>query len=364
MASTGKTVIEAPEEEELTEEERALLTGEEVPQEAPAQEAVAAAEIAEEPGIGAPEEEPQPPKPDNANGIGWKLREYQKQARKSAEKAEALAAENADLRKKIEEAEARQIRANERFEDFRKRFEQAPAPQTQQPQPQAPQEQDPEPPRDDIVGHLEWETRQMRREFRQELAAQQQRFDAMAAGSTAANTVTSLQAAEQEFMRRSGRNDYYEAVDFLKNSRHEQLKMMGYEDGAEIRLPDGRQMSGAQYRNAVIANELGLLIQGARTKGTNPAQVAFDLAVRSGYKGPSEQEAAAASAPAPAAAPTRSIQEIAQRQRAAQSASAIPARPAAAPLTLTEIADMDDDEYDALVSKSGDNFIQRLGHRA
>lgn len=195
---------------------------------------------------------------------------------------------------------------------------------------------DPEPDaKADPEAHYQWELRQHRRAL--EALHQQQQLST--AQAQAAQHQAVLSGLEQQFIL-AGHPDYYDRVRFLRERRNRELELMGYADAAE--------------RAQIIANEASMLVAGAVRQGRNPATVAHDLSEQWGYK-----PAAATSADAPAGgsgagvSAADRIRDLQRKKAASASLQAIASRPADGPLTLEDIAEMDDEAYERYVDKNG-----------
>jgi uncharacterized coiled-coil protein SlyX len=193
---------------------------------------------------------------------------------------------------------------------------------------------DPEPdPATDPDAHYQWELRQHRHAL--EALHQQQQFNT--AQAQAAHHQAVLSGLEQQFIL-AGHPDYYERVKFLRERRNRELELMGYTDAAE--------------RSRIIANEASMLVSGAVRQGRNPAMVAHELSEQWGYKtAPAQPMAQAAGGEAVSAADQ--IRELQRKKAASSSLQAIASRPADGPVTLEDIADMDDEAYERYVDKNG-----------
>jgi hypothetical protein len=192
---------------------------------------------------------------------------------------------------------------------------------------------DPEPdPGADPEAHYQWELRQHRRAL--EALHQQQQVNT--AQVQAAQHQAVLSGLEQQFIL-AGHPDYYERIKFLRERRNRELEMMGYNEAAE--------------RARIIANEAAMLVSGAIRQGRNPAMVAHELSEQWGYKPATAKTAQPSSGEAVSAADQ--IRELQRKKAASSSLQAIASRPADGPVTLEDIADMDDEAYERYVEKNG-----------
>jgi hypothetical protein len=146
----------------------------------------------------------------------------------------------------------------------------------------------------------------------------------------------------------AGHPDYYERVRFLRERRNRELELMGYGDASE--------------RAQIIANEAGMLVSGAIRQGRNPAAVAYELSEQWGYKTASgaAPEGVTNSADAPGLSATDRIRDLQRKKAAATSLQAIASRPAEGPVTLEDIAEMDDETYERYVDKNGGDLAALL----
>jgi len=229
-----------------------------------------------------------------------------------------------ELTRKLTEHEEKWNRANERLRQLQERAgEKA---ENTRPAP------DPEPdPRTDPEAHYQWELRQHRRA----LEALQQQQQINTAQVQAAQHQAMLSGLEQQFIL-AGHPDYYDRVKFVRERRSRELELMGYSDAGE--------------RARIIANEAAMLVSGAVRQGRNPALVVHELSEQWGFK-------PAQTANPPAGGDTASaadqIRDLQRKKAAASSLQAIASRPADGPVTLEDIADMDDEAYERYVDRNG-----------
>jgi len=226
-----------------------------------------------------------------------------------------------ELTRKLAEHEERWNRASERLRQLQERtaLDTAAARAAADPEPD---------PNADPQAHYQWELRQHRRA----LEALHQQQQVSTAQAQAAQHQAMLSGLEQQFVL-NGHPDYYERIGFLRERRNRELELMGYSDAAE--------------RAQIIANEAAMLVGGAIRQGRNPAQVAHELSEQWGY-----QPASADGGQGGASAADR-IRDLQRKKAAAASLQAIPSRPAQGPLTLEDIAEMDDETYERYVDKNG-----------
>jgi hypothetical protein len=233
-----------------------------------------------------------------------------------------------ELTRKLAEHEEKWNRANERLRQVQERA-------ASQAGENARPLQDPEPdPRTDPEAHYQWELRQHRRAL--EALHQQQQLNT--AQVQAAQHQAMLSGLEQQFIL-AGHADYYDRVKFLRERRNRELELMGYSDPAE--------------RARIIANEAAMLVSGAVRQGRNPAMVAHELSEQWGFK---PAQAANSSAPTPSAETANAADQIRDLQRkkaASSSLQAIASRPADGPVTLEDLADMNDETYERYLNENG-----------
>ena len=237
-----------------------------------------------------------------------------------------------DLARKLAEQEEKWNRASERLRHFQERAGIEAARPAVDPEPDA---------KADPQAHYQWELRQHRRAL--ETLNQQQQVST--AQAQAAQHQAVLSGLEQQFIL-AGHPDYYERVNFLRKRRNRELELMGYTDGAE--------------RSQIIANEAAMLVNGAVRQGRNPALVAHELSEQWGYKAPSADNSEAAvragavqSGNGSSFSAADRIRDLQRKKAASTSLQAIASRPADGPLTLEDIAEMDDDAYERYVEKNG-----------
>jgi hypothetical protein len=231
-----------------------------------------------------------------------------------------------ELTRKLSDQEEKWTRAGERLRQLQERaaLESSQTRTSSDPEPDA--QADPE-------AHYRWEMRQHRMAL--EALNQQQQLNA--AQAQAAQHQAALSGLEQQFIL-AGHPDYYERIRFLRERRNRELELMGYSDVAE--------------RAQIIANEAAMLISGAVRQGRNPATVAHELSEQWGYK-PAAAGAEAAQSGVGAVSAADRIRDLQRKKAAATSLQAIASRPAEGPLTLEDIAEMDDEAYERYVDKNG-----------
>ena len=194
---------------------------------------------------------------------------------------------------------------------------------------------DPEPDaKADPEAHYQWELRQHRRA----LEALHQQQQVSTAQAQAAQHQAALSGLEQQFIL-AGHPDYYERVSFLRQRRNRELELMGYADPAE--------------RAQIVANEAAMLVGGAIRQGRNPAAVAHELSEQWGYRPAGAAAAAPDTESAGAVSAADRIRDLQRKKAAATSLQAIASRPADGPVTLEDIAEMDDEAYERYVDKNG-----------
>lgn len=234
-----------------------------------------------------------------------------------------------DLGRKLTEREELWNRASERLRVLQERAAadaNAAARTSADPEPDAKAEPE---------AHYQWELRQHRRA----LEALHQQQQVSTAQAQAAQHQAVLSGLEQQFIL-AGHPDYYERVSFLRERRNRELELMGYADPAE--------------RAQIVANEAAMLVSGAVRQGRNPAAVAHELSEQWGYR-----RAGAPSGAAPdsenrsAVSAADRIRDLQRKKTAATSLQAIASRPAEGPVTLEDIAEMDDEAYERYVDKNG-----------
>jgi hypothetical protein len=237
-----------------------------------------------------------------------------------------------EIGRKLGEHEERWNRASERLRQLQERA-------TADATVAARNSADPEPDaKADPEEHYQWELRQHRRA----LEALHQQQQVSTAQAQAAQHQAVLGGLEQQFIL-AGHPDYYERVSFLRERRNRELELMGYADRAE--------------RAQIIANEAAMLVGGAIRQGRNPAAVAHELSDQWGYRTVSAAATAAGAAAdagsAGAVSAADRIRDLQRKKAAATSLQAIASRPADGPVTLEDIAEMDDEAYERYVDKNG-----------
>lgn len=192
-----------------------------------------------------------------------------------------------------------------------------------QPQQPAPAPQQPAAPayESDPVGNLAYRMQQLETQgqgFNQHVTQQQQLTQFQNA----------LGALESQF--RAATPDYDQAVMFARNQRAKVLEAMGYD---------------AAQSNAIITQEIIGASASAMNRGQNPAELFYNLAKTQGWAAP----AAPKPVQPPAAAPATRLAAVAKGQQAARAPRGGTAP--AATVTLTDLAGMDDSDFDANFNK-------------
>ena len=104
-----------------------------------------------------------------------------------------------------------------------------------------------------------------------------------------------------------------------------------------------------------------MLVAGAVRQGRNPATVAHELSEQWGYKPAAAASADTSSAAAGAGVSAADrIRDLQRKKAASSSLQAIASRPADGPLTLEDIAEMDDEAYERYVEKNGGDLAALL----
>ncbi len=186
----------------------------------------------------------------------------------------------------------------------------------------------------DPEAHYQWELRQHRRA----LEALNQQQQVSTAQAQAAQHQAALSGLEQQFIL-AGHPDYYERVSFLRERRNRELELMGYADPAE--------------RAQIVGNEAAMLVGGAIRQGRNPAAVAHELSEQWGYRAAGAVGAAPDTESGGSVSAADRIRDLQRKKAAATSLQAIASRPADGPVTLEDIAEMDDEAYERYVDKNG-----------
>lgn len=238
------------------------------------------------------------------------------------DRREAIERDYADLRTKWD-------KMNERLLAIQERQTQAAAPAQQ------PAAADPEPDREaNYTGWLEWNIRRANDQIATLANNQQNQGQAV----QATQVTQALAGMEQQFVQ-AGHPDYYDRVNFLRERRDRELQLMGYVDPME--------------RQRMIATEASMIVQGAIRQGRNFAEVIHELSGQWGF-GANGAPAQPAAAPArPAQTPQQQIAQQQRRTAAATSVAALRGKPPEGPITLEDMARMDDDAYEKFVEKNG-----------
>ena len=96
-----------------------------------------------------------------------------------------------------------------------------------------------------------------------------------------------------------------------------------------------------------------MLVGGAIRQGRNPASVAHELSEQWGYRAAGAAAAAPDTESGGAISAADRIRDLQRKKAAATSLQAIASRPADGPVTLEDIAEMDDEAYERYVDKNG-----------
>lgn len=133
--------------------------------------------------------------------------------------------------------------------------------------------------------HAQTQNRQLLEAVAQLLVGQHQQTEEQRVEQTRQTQQrTRLIAAQEEFVKEAP--DYIAASTFLNDIEHQDLIMMGYSDPA--------------VRSQMLGQKASGIIARAEAAGTNPHKVAYDLAVRRGYKKADGAPANGVAAPAAA----------------------------------------------------------------
>lgn len=214
--------------------------------------------------------------------------------------------QNKELKEMTRQLNERLSKGEERFQKF---LEAA----TQKDQPQPPAfEQDP-------LAHLKYENDTLRKQLG-EVNGKVSKFDESIQQNAQLNeTVRRVQAAGSEFIKSTP--DYAQAYDYIRNIRAQDL--------ADLGTPP------EQIPVILEQEELGLAIS-AVNGGKSPTEALYNISKRYGYKPVAKQEIKS----------DTKLENIQKGQEAAKTQDG--GRPNA-PLTLSALAEMSEDEIDALV---------------
>lgn len=152
-------------------------------------------------------------------------------------------------------------------------------------QAQAAAQADPEPDRnEDERGWYDWQLRRQQREIDQlkGIAAQGVQAQQNIELRNVQDRIT-MQSRDMQHQFANNHPDYYDAIDHLTNSRMQELKTMGYDDGTA---------------SQIIENEKGMIVAACIHRGPNgefvgwtknPAEVGYNIAMQRGWQNPATQ---------------------------------------------------------------------------
>lgn len=187
---------------------------------------------------------------------------------------------------------------------------------------------------DDPANHLKAQLEATRQEIepvKQQIAQQQEVFRRQQAEAQLTNAV---QAAESEFVK--AQPDYLEAVAHLQRVADANLQLMGVDDPAE--------------RAAAIRRDAMAMAARALQAGRSPAEMAYQLAKNQGY--------------APKAATNSNSDKIANIQKGQKATPSMPSGGGVKKegISLEDIANMDDDQFDEMLSDDNWKKLLRTAH--
>lgn len=155
--------------------------------------------------------------------------------------------------------------------------------------------------------------------------------------------------------------DYDQALAYLVRQHEGQLLVLNGIDPSQATMQQ-RQMAGQQ----IYADFLALVDQAVQ-RGVSPAQFIYNFARLRGYQSPQPQQAQAQAPAAQGNGVDPVVSEAARKlanvkQSQAQNKSLTGVGQASPPTeeTLTDVADMDDGEFEAFMRKGGSKKLQRL----
>lgn len=152
------------------------------------------------------------------------------------------------------------------------------------------------------------------------------------------STVQQVQAMTHQYAMANP--DYYDALAFMQKRRDEELQMLGMDP---------------QSRGQVLQNEAAMIVQGALARGENPAKLVHQLAKRWGFNGNGNGNGT------PLRGPTQNdrVSNMNRGQTVSRSLSDVPGVSGGSGYTLERLADMRQDDFDALYKKDPE-MIDRL----
>lgn len=232
-----------------------------------------------------------------------------------------------ELDQQLQAVREQNVRMEERFRAFQERLQE----QQHQATPQAPNEPTvsyEDDPAEYLRQHNEILQRQVR-ELQGARGASEQERQAQVAMQQ-----FSEQLSNDERRFAAQQQDYYDAVEYLKQSRVQELQAVG------VSMPE--------IQRAIINDTIYLAQQAART-GKSPPQAFYELARARGYTGKTPQQASA---------PNRTVQRVADGQRRASGMGAS-GGDTGGDLTLAKLANMSDEEFEK--ATSGERWAKLWG---
>ena len=226
---------------------------------------------------------------------------------------QALHAEREERKKLQEQLSAQQ----QRFDEFVARMATAKLESNEQEEPQVPEfDEDP-------AENLNARLAQQEQTQKALLEAQKAQSEQAQQQAQLANFQADFQVKEANFA--SQNPDYYQATEFLRQSRVEELKMLGF---TEAQAMQSVEIEAWQY--AVTASK----------QGVDPVEMFYTVAKQRGYKG--------ANNGTPDGAPQPSVSELKENMSRAESMGPSGSSPKS--ITLADLANMSDSEFDKATS--------------
>lgn len=226
------------------------------------------------------------------------------------------------LQAELDKERAERKADRERSERLEKRFNELANP----PKP-------PPDPRQDFDGYMNHKLQPLK-QFVEETAKEKRERQAAEAQTNVQNEFRNAVLSREAEFRKTA-TDYDEAAEHWKSQRRADLIENGVdEDDAE------------QAMNA----ELRWRAEKALAAGKNPAEVLYSLAKRAGFTGKAQEK------------PEKGDDEFDAMERATRASRSLGASSGSAPakITVQDIADMSDDDFAALMNKSGPENVRRM----
>jgi hypothetical protein len=179
---------------------------------------------------------------------------------------------------------------------------------------------------DDPLGTLKWENEQLKKQVEETASGVRRTEEEFTKARQMHSFAEHVQASESSFRQKAG--DYDAAVQYLKKVRIDDFQDLGFNEGQAAQM---------------LQNEIAAFAQAALQQGKNPAEVAYSMAKRYGYKGQDPE------------------QELEKMQKGQDASKALGAGKSNAPLSLGALSELSNDQLDELIKD--DKAWRKLGGR-